>query len=99
VLNFAFQPGLQWGILAAPAVLSLLFALGDRGALTKARVERVPSPLLAIVPPIYLLVRAVDVGRSSAALLVAWVLFQAIAAGGIYFLLPHLVAQAISSVG
>jgi hypothetical protein len=99
VLGSEFEPGMQWGILAAPAAFSLLFAIGDGRVLANADVERAPSPLLAIVPPIYLLVRAVDVGRSSAIALVAWFVFQAVAAAGVYYLLPHVLALAIKAVG
>lgn len=98
-LGSEFQPGMQWGILAAPAAFSLLFAIGDQRSLVRSGVERAPSPLLALVPPIYLLARAIDAGRSSALLLVAWLVFQAAAVGGVYYLLPTLLAEAIKSVG
>jgi hypothetical protein len=97
-LGSEFEPGMQWGILAAPAAFSLLFAIGDHRLLVNADVERAPSPLLAIVPPIYLLVRAVDVGRASAVALIAWFVFQAAAAAGVYYLLPQLLALATKAV-
>jgi hypothetical protein len=88
---------MQWGILAAPAAFALLFAIADQRSLQKAGVDRAPSPLLAIVPPIYLLARTIDAGRSSAALLIAWFVFQAAAAAGIYYLMPSLLALAIKA--
>ena len=98
-LGTQFQPGVQWGILAAPAAFSLLFAIGDQRSLVNAGVDRAPSPLLAIVPPIYLLARAIDVGRSSALLLVLWIALQGAAVAGVYFVLPNLLALAIKAVG
>jgi len=96
-LSVAFSPGIQWGIVAAPAVFSLLFASGDRRKLTSLGIERVPSPLLAIVPPVYLLVRSFDVGRSSFGTLVAWILLQAGAIAGVVYLMPHILAQAVGA--
>jgi hypothetical protein len=98
-LGTQFQPGVQWGILAAPAAFSLLFAIGDQRWLVNAGVDRAPSPLLAIVPPIYLLARAIDVGRSSALLLVLWIALQGAAVAGVYFVLPNLLALAIKAAG
>ena len=96
-LGVTFAPGEQWGILLAPAVLSLLCASGDRRRLNDLGVARVPSPLLAIVPPVYLLVRTVDVGRASLGPLIVWVLLQAAAIAGVFFLMPHILAQAMAA--
>jgi hypothetical protein len=98
-LATGFQPGVQWGVLAAPAAFALLFAIADQRFLVGADVDRAPSPLLAIVAPIYLLARAIDVGRSSAVLLVVWIVLQAAAVAGVYYLLPDTLALAITSVG
>jgi hypothetical protein len=97
-LHVSFSPGSQWGILAAPAAISLLLASGDRRKLNLLGVDRVPSPLLAIVPPVYLLVRAFDVGRSSAGPLVAWIVVQVAAGAGVYLLMPHILAQATAGL-
>jgi hypothetical protein len=98
-LNVVFAPGSEWGILAAPAVLALLFAVFDRRILVAAGARRAPSPLLAIIPPIYLLARTIEIGRSSAMTLVGWLILQGAAAAGVYYLLPHLLTQVLRSIG
>jgi len=97
-LGFAFVPGTEWAILAAPALFGLLLASADRRILVDQGALRPPSPLLAIVPPVYLLVRAIDVGRMSVIALVTWFVLQAAAIIGVSVLLPHVLAQAIASV-
>jgi hypothetical protein len=97
-LDVTFVPGMQWGILAAPAPLAMLFAIGDRRRLVAMETPRPPSPLLAVVPPIYLLTRAIEVGRSSVATLLVWLVLQAVAAAGVYYLLPHLLMLALRAM-
>lgn len=97
-LNVVFAPGMQWGILAAPAALGLLFAIADRRKLVNLGVARAPSPLIALIPPIYLLTRAIEVGRSSVVPLLAWLIFQAAAAAGVYYLLPHLLTLVLRAI-
>ncbi|HEX4059058.1 MAG TPA: hypothetical protein VHX87_12195 [Galbitalea sp.] len=97
-LNVVFAPGMQWGILAAPAALGMLFAIGDRRRLTALGAQRPPSPVLAVIPPIYLLTRAIEVGRSGVATLLVWLVLQAAAAAGVYYLLPHLVTVALRAM-
>jgi hypothetical protein len=97
-LGLELAPGMQWGILAVPAAFSLLFANADRKKLTE---RGIPSPNLvfALLPPLYLVVRCVITGRSSVLPLVAWVVLQAAAAAGVYFLLPATLAAAIHAIG
>ncbi len=96
-LAFGFVPGTQWGILAAPAAFSLLFALLDRKALIDGGNDA-PSPLFAVIPPLYLLVRCFRVGPSSIGPLLVWIVLQAGAVGGVVYLLPVLLSAAVGSI-
>jgi hypothetical protein len=98
VLAVTLAPGMQWGILAAPAAFSLLFANADRNKLTSLGFSA-PSIVFAFIPPLYLLVRCFTTGRSSVLPLVAWILLQAGAAAGVYYLLPSVLATAIRAIG
>ncbi len=98
-LNVAFAPGMEWGVLAAPAAVSLILANLDRRKLVDLGADRPPSPLLGIVPPVYLFVRVIDVGRPSIAPLLAWFLLQISAGTGVYYLLPKLLATVIHPIG
>ena len=98
VLGVTLAPGMQWGILAAPAAFSLLFANADRKRLAELGVPS-PSIVLAFIPPLYLVVRIFTAGRSSVLPLVAWVVLQAGAAAGVYFLLRSVLGAAIRAIG
>jgi hypothetical protein len=98
VLGVTLAPGMQWGILAAPAAFSLLFANADRKKLTELGFSA-PNIVLGLVPPLYLIVRCVATGRSSILPLVAWVVLQAAAAAGVYYLLPSVLAVAVRAFG
>ena len=97
-LGLELAPGMQWGILAAPAAFSLLFANSDRKKLTE-RGLRSPNLALAIIPPVYLVVRCITTGRSAVLPLVTWVVLQAAAAAGVYLLLPSVLSAAIRAIG
>jgi hypothetical protein len=98
VLGVTLAPGMQWGILAAPVAFSLLFANADRKKLTDLGASS-PSIVFGLIPPLYLIVRCFTTGRSSVLPLVAWVVLQAGAAAGVYFLLPSVLAAAIRAIG
>jgi hypothetical protein len=98
VLAVALAPGLQGGILVAPAALSLLFANADIKKLRSLGFSA-PSIAFAFIPPLYLLVRCFTTGRSSVLPLVVWIVLQAGAVAGVYYLLPSLLASAVSSFG
>jgi hypothetical protein len=97
VLNVTFAPGMQWGILAAPAALSLLFANADRKKLALLEAEA-PSIVFAIIPPLYLIVRCVKTGRSAVLPLVVWIVLQAAAAAGVYLLMSSVLTAAIRAI-
>jgi hypothetical protein len=98
VLAVELFPGTQWGVLAAPAIFSLLFANADRKKLIELG-SSAPSVVLAFIPPLYLIVRCFTTGRSSVLPLVVWIVLQAGAAAGVYFLLPQVLAAAIRATG
>lgn len=98
VLGVTLAPGMQWGILAAPVAFSLLFAIADRKKLTDLGAPS-PSIVFGLIPPLYLIVRCFTTGRSSVLPLVAWVVLQAGAAVGVFFLLPAVLAAAVRAIG
>jgi hypothetical protein len=98
ILHVALVPGMQWGILAAPAAFSLLLANADKKKLTD-RGASSPSIILGLVAPLYLIARCITTGRSSVLPLVTWVVLQAGAAAGVYFLLPTVLSAAIRAIG
>jgi hypothetical protein len=91
-------PGVQWGVLLAPAVFSLIFAALDGRKLREQGHDRVPSTLWAIIPPLYLFVRCFRIGPRSISALLLWLIFQAAAVAGIYLLLPDVLAEAMGTV-
>ena len=98
VLGVILAPGMQWGVLAAPAAFSLLFANADRKKLTNLGADS-PSIVFAFIPPLYLIVRLVTTGRSSLIPLIAWVVLQAGAVAGIYYLLPSVLSAGMHAMG
>jgi len=98
VLGVALAPGMQWGVLAIPAAFSLLFASADRRKLTTLGFSA-PSVIFGLIPPLYLIVRCVTTGRSSVPPLIAWIVLQAGAVAGVYYLLPAVLAAAIRAIG
>jgi hypothetical protein len=98
VLAVTLAPGMQWGFLAAPAAFSLLFANADRKKLTNLGFGA-PNIVFALLPPLYLIVRCFTTGRSSVPPLIAWVVLQAGAVAGMYYLLPGVLNAAIQTIG
>jgi hypothetical protein len=92
-----FIPGTQWGLLAAPAIFSLLFAMLDRRSLLARGHESIPGTIWAIIPPLYLIVRCARVGARSAGTLIVWILLQAAAVVGAFVLLSGVVDSAVSA--
>jgi len=98
LLHVTLAPGMQWGILAVPAAFSLLFANADKKKLTELGAPS-PSIILGLLAPAYLIARCFTTGRSSLLPLIAWVVLQAGAAAGVYFLLPKVLAVAVHAIG
>jgi hypothetical protein len=96
VLAEPVVPGIQWGILMAPAVLSLIFASVDRRKLINNGYGTVPSVVFAVVPPLYLLVRCFSIGWKSVTSLIVWVVLQAAAVAGVFLLLDPVLKAVIA---
>jgi hypothetical protein len=96
VLAVPLVPGIQWGVLAAPAVFSLVFASMDRRRLVDKGHGELPSAVLAIVPPLYLLIRCFRVGARSIGPLLAWIVLQVAAGFAVVALMPDVLAAAIA---
>jgi hypothetical protein len=90
-------PGIQWAVILAPAILSLIFASADRRALVNKGHADLPSNVFAFIPPLYLLVRCFRIGMGSLIPLIAWVVLQAAAAVGVVILLPTVLNAVITS--
>jgi hypothetical protein len=97
ILAEPFLQGTQWGILAAPAIFSLIFAQLDRRTLLARGHHDAPSTIWAILPPLYLIVRCVRLGAGAVAPLVVWLVLQVAAAVGIAVLLPDIVASVLGT--
>ena len=67
----------RFAVLLGPIVIYLALAAVDRSILARAGHETLPSPLLAIIPPLYLGFRVTRVGRSSLPQLITWFILQA----------------------
>ena len=97
VLAQPFVPGIQWGVLAGPVIFSLIFAAVDRRQLIANGHDDAPASLFAIIPPLYLIVRLVKLGRSSLAPLIVWIVLQAAAAAAVVVLMPDVLMAAIGT--
>lgn len=91
-LGQEFPAGSQWGILAAPAIVSLVFALFDRRILVGRGFADAPSVVWAIIPPLYLIVRCVRFGRSALIPLIVWIVLQVASAAATLVLLPKVIS-------
>lgn len=89
---------LRLAALVAPAVICLVFANADRRALLRRGFDRVPSMALAIIPGLYLLVRAIRVSRAGIVPLLAWLLVQAAAVGFVLVQLPGVIDLTTATV-
>jgi hypothetical protein len=96
-LDQPFPAGSQWGVLASPIVLSLIFAILDRRILTSRGYTGMPSVVFALIPPLYLVMRCVRFGLSALAPLIAWFVLQVAAAIGYGILLPTVVAGVLGT--
>ena len=65
-----------YSVLGAPLFLYLVLAVADRQLLRSRGFERTAPVALALVPPIYLLVRAIRVGAAGVVPLLLWLLLQ-----------------------
>ncbi len=84
---------LRWPLIAGPIVIYLVLAAIDRGSLKRRGYERSAFFLFAIVPPLYLIIRAARVGAAGAAPLIIWLVLQAAAVGALIVVFPIVFEQ------
>jgi hypothetical protein len=81
-------PGVEWGILAAPVVFGLIFAAADRRKLADIGHDALPNAIWGIIPPLYLLIRAIRLGPRAIPPLVVWLVLQVASAAAVLIALP-----------
>ncbi|MFM9917969.1 hypothetical protein [Lacisediminihabitans sp. H27-G8] len=84
----------RYTVLAAPLLLYLVFAFADRRVLRSRGFERPASVVLALIPPVYLLVRAIRVGAAGVVPLLLWLLLQTAAYSFVLLQFPAVFALA-----
>ena len=77
----------RYAVLGAPLVLALLLAFADHRALRARGFSRTAPTVLALMPPIYLVVRIIRGGAAGILPLLVWLLLQA---GAVAFVLLQL---------
>jgi hypothetical protein len=73
----------RYALLATPALIYILIAYADRKTLLVRDFEQLPSPFVAIVPPIYFVLRAIRVGVSGLLPLFVWLALEVAAIAGL----------------
>jgi hypothetical protein len=86
----------RFAVLLGPIVIYLVLAVVDRSILARAGHETLPSPLLAIIPPLYLGFRVTRVGRSSLPQLITWFVLQAVMIAMLALVFPAQFSQLTS---
>ena len=81
-----------YSVVGAPLFLYLVLAVADRQLLRSRGFERTAPVVLALVPPIYLLVRAIRVGGAGVVPLLLWLLLQITACSFLLIQFPVLFA-------
>ena len=82
-----------YSVVGAPLFLYLVFAVADRQLLRSRGFERTAPVVLALVPPIYLLVRAIRVGAAGVVPLLLWLLLQITACSFLLIQFPAFFAE------
>jgi hypothetical protein len=93
-LDLGGDPLVRYTVLAAPLLLYLVFAFADRRVLRSRGFERPASVILALIPPVYLLVRAIRVGAAGVVPLLLWLLLQTAAYSFVLLQFPAVFALA-----
>jgi hypothetical protein len=88
LLDLGGNPVIRYSVVGAPLFLSLLLAFIDGRVLRDRGFLRTASAVFALVPPVYLLVRAVRVGAAGVVPLLIWLLLQIAAFSFIVLQLP-----------
>ncbi|MCU1415062.1 MAG: hypothetical protein JWN80_2402 [Microbacteriaceae bacterium] len=88
---------LRWAIIAGPIVIYLILAAVDRRVLVSRGHVHLASPLLALLPPLYLGIRAARMGARAVAPAIVWLLLQAAGIAVLVLLFPAVVTQLTSA--
>jgi hypothetical protein len=96
-LHLAADLPLRLALIAGPVLLALALAGADHRSLRRRGFDRVSPVVLAVIPPLYLLVRAVRVGVAGVVPLLTWLLLQAAAVSFLLIQLPTAFALAPAS--
>ncbi|MEC5169856.1 DUF2510 domain-containing protein [Glaciihabitans sp. GrIS 2.15] len=92
LLDLGGSPVIRYLVLGAPLLLSPMLAFLDRRVLRGRGFPRTAPAALALVPPLYLLVRAIRVGAAGVVPLLLWLLLQTAAISFIVLQLPSVFA-------
>ncbi|MES2171239.1 MAG: DUF2510 domain-containing protein [Actinomycetota bacterium] len=84
---------LRWAIIAGPIVIYLILAVVDRRRLLARGHVNLASSLLAILPPLYIGIRAARMGARAVAPAIVWVLLQAIGVAVLIQFFPGVITQ------
>jgi len=88
LLDLGAEPVIYYSVLAAPLFFYLVLAFFDGRELRDRGFSRTASAVLALVPPLYLLVRAIRVGAAGVVPLLVCLLVQAAAISFVLMQLP-----------
>ena len=92
LLDLGGNPVIRYSVLGAPLLLSPILAFFDGRVLRGRGFPRTAAAILALVPPLYLLVRAIRVGAAGVMPLILWLLLQTAAFSFILLQLPSVFA-------
>lgn len=89
--------GIRWVVLLGPILIYLILAAIDRSRLVAHGHTRAPSPLLALIPPLYIGIRAARLGLGAVIPAVVWLVLQAAVIAAMVMFFPALTAQLTSA--
>ena len=92
LLDLGGSPVIRYSVLGAPLFLYLVLAIIDGRVLRRRGFVHTASALLALIPPLYLLARAIRVGAAGVVPLLLWLLLQTAAFSFILLQLPAVFA-------
>jgi hypothetical protein len=93
------QDWVRWVVLLGPLVIYIALAAGDRRTLYARGHVSVPSAALAIIPPIYLGLRATRLGVRALAPVIVWFALQAAVVFALMIVFPAIFAALTATAG
>ena len=91
-LDFGSDQTVRYSVLVAPLFLYFVLAVTDSQLLRSRGLARTPAAVLALIPPLYLLVRAIRVGAAGVVPLLLWLLLQTAAYSFLLLQFPAIVS-------